>query len=207
MPQYDHESTTICVCGKRGHGKTIFAYRYIQGSDHDCFFIFDERGQFAERQKTAAAFTPEQLDAQFKRRFVVFNPAEMFPGRRAAAFEFFNEWTFEKCGTIPGKKLLFADELQKYTDAKSIGPCFSTNVETGRHVGLDLLCTTLAFNRIHNAVHGQATEWVTFQITTERQLKPLLEIGFEKEEVIALPKFHYLGRTDRGDFYKGTVAP
>jgi len=208
MHQYDHEPKKIVVCGKSGFGKTIFCYRFLRAAKYDCFFIFDHDGQFAFRNGIRdVAFSDEALETHWKRRYVIFNPSEMFPGRTAVAFEYFCEWAYHKSGTVPGKKLLFADENQKYTDTKNISPAFSTNIETGRHVGLDLLLATLAFNRIHNAVHGQATEWVTFQITTERQLKPLLEIGFDKEEVINLPKFHYVGRTDRGEFYKGTVSP
>lgn len=207
MHQYEHSPKKIVVCGKSGSGKTIFCHRFITAADYDCFFIFDHDGQFAMRQKTTPAYTADKIDAQFRRRFVVFCPGRMFPGRTADAFEFFCEWAHEKSGRLPGKKLFFADELQKYTDTKNVGPWLSTNVETGRHVGLDLLFATLALNRIHNAVHGQATEWITFQVTTERQLKPLLEIGFDKDQVVNLQKFHYLGRTDRGDFYKGVVSP
>lgn len=203
----------ILVFGKSFKGKTRFATAYVRKSDYQCYFVFDHSGQFAHRNKVKAAATPDELEAQFRRRFVLFDPALMFPGNTTGAFQFFCEWSFNQSQLLRGRKLLFLDELQSYANRYKAEWELALVLETGRHAGiepercggLDFIGVTLGPNRINDVVRGQATEWVTFNLTDDTQIDPLLGLGFDSDAIKALPNCHFISRTESGDVRKGKL--
>lgn len=186
-------------------GKTRFATAFVRKSAFNCYFVFDHAGQFSWRNKIKPAASIAELDGQFARRFVIFDPSMMFPGNTTGAFQFFCEWSFDRASTIRGRKLLFLDEIQSYANRYKIEWELALVLETGRHAGLDFIGCTLAPNRINDAVRGQATEWVTFKLNDETQVAPLLDLGFDRERVMGLDQLQFISRTDNGDEREGKL--
>jgi hypothetical protein len=75
-------------------------------------------------------------------------------------------------------------------------------LENGRIRGLDFAGIT---NLVHNRIRGQATEVVTFRQGTAEAL-PWLELrGFDREEVMQLPRGAYIARGESGSEVRGRV--
>lgn len=206
--KYIHDSRKVVFFGKSGKGKTLSWTKLIRVTDYGTYFVFDHDGQFSWRTGMGANYTLQDLDAELRSGFVVFNPVHLFRGRTREAFAFFCEWAYEVSGRRKGAKLFCCDELQKYTEVNKLPWSFSALLESGRHVGLDLAACTIAPNRVHNQVRGLATEIVTFQLDEPLHLDALAERGFDREAIKRLAKFQFLARNlDTGDQEEGFITP
>lgn len=205
--QLDHPGRRLLIFGKSGFGKTVLLRRFILGASYAATFIFDHDGQYAYKNKITPAFSPADIDAQMaSRRFVVFMPLRMFPGRKIAAFAFFSEYAYRWAQDFPGEKLFAVDEIQKFVPNNSLPVEFSELYEEGRHYGFDFAVSTQAPNRVHNGLRGQATEIITFQVTDETPLKALKQLDFDIERVKNLPRGSFIMRdNDHSIFYDGRV--
>jgi len=197
---------TVCV-GMSGYGKTLYANQLILSSKYDLYFVFDHEGQFSQRNRMPAAFTPAQLLAQVKRGFVVFNPTEMFDDI-PEGFEWFCAYVYKLSERLCGKKkLLFCDEIQDIVDAKGRISRYVVKIQTsGRNRGIDFLCCSLLYNMIHLRIRGLATNTVAFATQDPEALKGLIARGFNPQEVAALPRGAYIQRNkNTGEETRGKI--
>jgi len=95
-----HKSSKLIITGQSGTGKSTYFTQYVLNSFQTLYrmiYVFDHQGEFALRSERPAAMTEEDLIEHNKTGFVIFDPSEMFPGETESAWNFFCEWTFERC--------------------------------------------------------------------------------------------------------------
>lgn len=190
--QIDLPACVTCILGRSGSGKTTFALRYLLNVPAACRFVFDDRGQVAQRLRITPAGTLDEIEAAIPSRWVVFNPHRMFPGRLKEAFAWFCKFAFDASGRGPGKKVLFVDEVWQWCDPNRCPPELLTVVQTGRVYGLELLTVTQRPNRLNGALLDQATELVAFSLLGDNGLDRIAELGVTPEAVAALPKGQFI---------------
>lgn len=194
-----HNPTKIVAVGMSGCGKTLYANQTIERSNYGTYFVFDHDGQFSQRNRLRSAFTREQIAAQLKRRFVVYDPSEMFHDT-TAAFDWFCCFVYRLSERLPGTKLLYCDELQDVCGTNRAPDWVRKVLVSGRTKSLDFMACSLQYNQIHNAIRGQATITVAFKTEESLALKALTERGFNASSVAALRPGQFLLRNHR----KGT---
>lgn len=180
-------------------GKTLYANEEILTSNYRFYFVFDHEGQFAQRNKVSSAFTREQVARDVtRRRFVVFNPSEMFVDM-PAALNWFCSFVYQFSERVRGTKLLFVDEIQDLvnTGARDCPYWLRKILVSGRNKELDFLGTSLQYNMVHNAIRGQATRTIAFATDEPLALKDLLARGFKAEQVSALAPGQFIARDKR----------
>jgi hypothetical protein len=187
----DTPRSITLVAGASQTGKTTFALRYLLNTKADYVFMFDHDGEFSRRLHYPAADSAAALAHQLTWGWVDYDPSEMFPGQTAAALAFYCEWVWEVCRSLPGRKVLFVDELTRWTSPHSITPSLSTIVENGRKRGVQLMFTSNRPATTNSAILGQLTELVAFQLPDIRLGDWLSSYGFDFESVRRLPKFHF----------------
>jgi DNA helicase HerA-like ATPase len=204
--QFDAQQTVIVVAGVSGSGKSTFALRYLVGAQHlVCRFIFDPRGEFAERLKLVPAETVEELECAIEDGFVIFDPHKMFPGNPTAALEWFAGWVFQRCHELPGCKLLLVDEVWKYTSPHTIPLSLAMCVQEGRKGGLGTMFCTQRPNRINEAILNEITEFVCFLLKGNHALETAEDHGHDPDEIRELPKGAFVSVTEDGRTARGRL--
>jgi hypothetical protein len=193
--QLSHRPNKILVTGKSGSGKSTYFTRYLCHARYDFKFVFDGEGEFSERTGLPAAYDPDQLLDQLEcRRWVIFDPVELFPGQTPAGFNFFCDWSFSLSQQLPGQKLFGCDELQKWTGTNALPQELGLVVDTGRRYGLDFAAVSQRPNRIHNSVRDALSECVAFAHQDSNALEFLLDVGFDEEELRTLQPGEFIAR-------------
>ena len=195
------------VVGQGSSGKTTFCIRYLLNAPFACRFIFDDRGQVADRLRLKACGTARECEDALSTRWVCFNPHVMFPGEKLkAGFRWFCQWAFDCSQRGPGRKVLFADEVWQWQDGLSIPPEFENAARTGRIHGLELLTATHSPRDYHRDIRRLVTEWVCFNICEKDDLDSIRNYYAGVDKVRALQKGQFLAyNRDSGAELAGRV--
>jgi hypothetical protein len=201
-----HNSSKILVTGQSGQGKSTYFARFLANgyrSVYDKIFVYDHVGEIANRLNIPPAYTEEDLARAWEEGFVCFDPAQLFPGETDTGWNFFCEWTFERCQRNMGyAKLIAVDELQMFSSTAALSWEQCCVVETGRKYELDFLAISQQMNLIHNRLRNQLTEIVSFRQEDVLILDALEDRGFDPNALRALGKGQYLIR----NFQNGACA-
>lgn len=194
-----HRTLKIGITGASGTGKSLFFTQFILRAPHVHKFIFDHEGEFGERLGIPGLTDEDQMANALAggREYIIFDPSEMFEGNLPGAFDFFSEFVFEVSKLEEFKerpKIFCCDELQKIIGTDVVTPGLACIVETGRRYTLDWVNISQGIHTIHNRVRQQFTEVVAFRTLEKRALAYLEEVGFDSEQVTALPDFHFIAR-------------
>jgi hypothetical protein len=181
-------------------GKTTFALRYVNGSQHKRVFVFDPENEFQQRfqikDEKIARNIPDIYRLAETERITIFDPQIEYEGMNAEAFELFSEVVFAlaRDGLCPQKiqSLMITDELQKYVNHAYAPQSFRTILETGRRQMLDTLSLSRAPNRLHTGIREEFTELVLFRLDDENSLKFAEGVGADIEQVKTLNEHEFL---------------
>lgn len=195
-----HNLNRILIVGVSGTGKSTLYTQKILASKARWKFVFepDEIGGFAQEARLPIAHTVQDMAAHLKtRRIVVFNSDRLFPGDRAAGFEFFCRWVYNVSSALPGDKLLAGDEVQEYTPdpMKKLPMVFALLMDKSRKFRLDTIFVTNGPNKMHVDLRKQCNELVVFKHFEPLVLKWIEERGISRDDVATLrPRGHYIRR-------------
>ena len=198
------------VVGQSGSGKTTFALRYLVNCQAAVRFVWDADGQLSDRLGLPAAETLEECALSLASGWVVFQPrrhaAEEFP----RVFDAWARWVWETSGRLRGRKVLLVDEVWRYCTPSTIPGGLSECVLTGRVRELDCLFCTQHPNKLHGTLTGETTEAVSFCLTQDLNLRPMISLGHDPEELRRLVKGEWVSRAGmliaRGSLF-GRVRP
>lgn len=203
-----HSPLRCLIVGQSGTGKSTYQRKALLNLPARCRFLFDPDGQYAFNLKLRPARTSDELIAAVSTGWVCFDPAALYPGKYAQAFDFFTRWAFRAAERVKGTKIFGCDELQKWTGtgARDIPPGFAVMLETGRHVALDCVLVAQGANLVHNRIQNQITELVAFHTIGKRALGFLEDMELDPNEVRALVPGRYVARNlNTGSVTRGEV--
>lgn len=190
-----HKPTKLLITGKSGSGKSTYYTRFITHWPATWRFIYDHEGEFSARTGMPPATTAEGMLAHLQaRRWVVYDPARMFPGDIHAGFAFFSEWAFTLSQRLAGLKLFACDELQKLVGTAAMPWELACVVETGRRYQIDTAFISQQPNLIHNRLRNCLTEVATFCQVDANAIAFLADVGFREEEVRGLRPGQFICR-------------
>lgn len=175
------------IVGMTGSGKTTFTIRYLLNVTCACRFLFDDGSRFSRRLRVTPAYTARQVEDALDSRWVVFNPARMFPDDYAAGFAWFCQWVFDCAGRGPGLKVLVVDELWQWADSRAIPRTLRLCTQAGRERGVQLFTGTQEPHRVNSSIVGQAAELVCFRLQEPKAWACMKELGADPDQVAALP--------------------
>jgi hypothetical protein len=186
MNDYNLPPENILVVGMTRSGKTSLGIKYLLNQNAACRFLFDDGGRFSRRLGVSSHGTESECEAALAGRWVLFNPARMFPDDYAAAFRWFCAWVYDCAGRGNGRKILVVDELWQWCDARTMPREFRLVTQAGSERGIRLLLTTQEPHRLNSAVLGQTTELICFRCQEPRSLACLRDLGADDVAVSAL---------------------
>ncbi|HEV2391070.1 MAG TPA: hypothetical protein VG146_01770 [Verrucomicrobiae bacterium] len=193
MADYTLELANTLIVGMSGSGKSTFAYRYLLNAPAACRFLFDDLGRAATRLNLRPCYTSAELEAALASRWVIFNPARMFPdGDYKAAFRFFCDWVYAASQRGPGKKLVLVDEIWQWQDREDIPRELDRLVRLGREEDTELVSATQSPSLINASITGQSTELVCFRLDEPKELACVRRLGADAEAVQGLPLGSFL---------------
>jgi hypothetical protein len=196
VSDYSLPPRSTLLAGMTGSGKTTFAFRYLLNAPVAARFIFDDRGQAANRLQKKHVGTANECEAALLTRWIVFNPSRGWPGclpgteQGENAFRWFCRWTYEACRRGRGRKILLIDELWKWCSTRKIPIELATVAVEGRVENLELVTATQTPERIPFPIRGSATEAVIFKLQHAKAFEALEELqlpGFDPAKIQALP--------------------
>ena len=191
------------VVGMMGSGKTTFAIKLMLNTPAACIFIFDYENRTAPRLGLKPCFTENELLAAIETRWVVFNPARMFPPRegdrdilspKKRAFAFFCAWAFKVCEGGPGQKIISLPEIWRFCTPDSIPPEFAQIMQMGRELGIHAILDTQRPELVNGSVVGGATELVCFKLIGPDALKTVAKLGVDRDQVARLALGSFISR-------------
>jgi hypothetical protein len=195
-PDYSLPLYLTLVFGQGAIGKSSFCFRYmLNGGPFACRFIFDDRGQAAQRLGLKPCGTANECEAALATRWVCFNPHIAFPGAKLKdGFRWFCDWTYKASQRGPGRKIIMVDEIWQWTDAYSVPFELENIPRTGRAWGLELLTATHAPRDYHRDVRRLVTEWVGFNTKEPEDLKAVRPYfsAAALEKLQHLPRGHFI---------------
>ena len=177
------------------YGKTTFCYRYMLNAPGvACRFIFDDRGQAAQRLKIKPARTEKDCEAALASRWVCFDPHFMFPAAKLAdGLRWFCDWSYRVSGRGKGEKVIYLDELWQWVDSRNAPPDeIQTIVRTGSFHGLQFLASTHSPVEFHRDIRRLVTEWVCFRMEEPGDLDAVRPYFAGVDAVTTLPRYHYI---------------
>lgn len=197
----DHPAYRRFVTGTSGTGKTTLWMDMLEDHPARYKFIYDVEGEYAQRNRVRKVCMSMDDVVQAiieKRELIVFDPLEEFPGKCGEGFNCFCDVIFSVCNQrdeeapLKGVKLMACDELQLVTNNRIEPIEFLTLCETGRRREIDVLVSSHAPNRLHNAVQNQFTWVATFRQSHKRALEYLVDQGFDADQVRKLGEHDHL---------------
>jgi DNA helicase HerA-like ATPase len=204
--QFENKRSVTIVAGLSGTGKSTFGLRYLVNADLAARFCFDPDGEFAERLELKPARNIYDLQLQFIRGYVVYDPHAMFAGRLTEAFAFFCDLAFAWSERIDGRKVLVVDEVWKYCTPAAIPDELALVCQTGRKRGLGLMVNTQRPNKLNGSILNEVSEMVCFRLQEENALEKVSGYGFNADELKALPDLHLVARNlDSGGERRGRI--
>lgn len=194
------------IAGRSGSGKSTFALRYLlNASGVSVRFVFDPRGEYAQRLRLPPQRTPLELEVGIRRGWCLWG-TDLFPGDSAEAFLSFCAVVWEYAAAMSGRKIVLIDEVWKYCSPQRIPDELAAIVQEGRKVGLEPVFLTQRPNRLNESILGEVTECVAFPLTGERGLlKVVNTCDVPEDEVDALENGQFVSVTDRGGVLRGRV--
>lgn len=195
------EPVHIVIPGMSGSGKTWFARRYlINMPEPACRFLFDEGSRWSKWLPIRPCSTWAECDAMLHRRWVLFNPSQMYPDNYAEGLNQFLHYVYEVSGGGPGAKVLGIQELWQWTDARVMPRGLRLCCQAGRERGIQMLLDTQEPHRINSSILGQATELVCFRLQEPKAWDCIRDLGMDVEKVKGLPlgQFIALNRLSGG---------
>ncbi len=180
------------VVGMTRSGKTTFTIRYLLNVLCACRFLYDDGGRFSRRLRVRPAYTAREVEAALPSRWVIFNPATMFPDDYAAGFAWFCQWVFDCAGRGPGRKVLAVDELWQWADARTIPRQLRLCTQAGAERGIQLLTATQEPHRVNSSIVGQSAELVCFRLQEPKAWACVSDLGADPKRVAALPMFRFV---------------
>ena len=183
---------TLCFGAQRS-GKTSFCIRYLLNVPAAAVFVFDDRGQVERRLGLRPATTERECHEALAQRWVVFNPARMWPPEKLQdAFGWFCKWVLDVSRTGPGKKVLFVDEAWQFLDARTAPQELENIVRTGRAEDLELMMATHRPSEYPRNVRALVTEWVCFNTVDENDLEAVRPYFAGVDACATLPKGQFI---------------
>lgn len=200
-------ASVTLIAGRSGSGKSTFAIRYLLNArEVACRFVFDPRGEYAQRLKIPGAKTPVEIEVAIRRGWLLFDGATLFPGDATGAFEFFCDLVWQFAEALPGRKIALVDEVWKYCSPQSIPHGLAQIVQDGRKTRLESVFLTQRPNRLNESILGEVTECVCFSMTGERGLlKVVNTCDVPEAEVAGLANGQFVSVSDRGGVLRGRV--
>jgi hypothetical protein len=188
-----HKTTKLLIVGGNGTGKTTALVRFALGALHTGaagrLYVFDGEGELAGRLGVPAIYNAAGLARALDSSapVLVFDPADEFPGDRAGAFDFFADVVFHYSKHRAGTKLFVADEIQFTLTSDRLSAPVATLLETGRRAGVDFVAAAQGTNAVNTRLRNQLTALAAFRTLDDRAQRFLVEVGFDAEELRALP--------------------
>jgi hypothetical protein len=195
MPDYSNPASITLVFGQGSSGKTTFVLRLlINAPGVACRFIFDDRGQAADRLGLKLCNTAAQCEAALPSRWVCFNPHVMFPGPKLPdALRWFTRWTMDVSQRGPGNKILFIDEAWQWWDSRNAPPDeIQDVVRTGRIHGLKFVSATHSPREFHADIRRLVTEWVGFNTVEKKDLEAIRNYWPGVDKVATLQRGEFI---------------
>ena len=207
-------NVTICA-GVSGTGKSTFGLRYLANADLTVRYLFDpdpgefnpDVGEFADRLRLAPARDVYELSLGLCQGWVIFDPHTLFPGRIEEAFNWFCDWAWQTSATIPGNKVMVADEIWNYCTPQGIPYELKTIVQSGRKRRLHLMVNGQEPNRLNGTILNGVSEFVCFRLQSPAALDLVKKTyGFDAEEVSNLQPLQFVARNlDSGGELRGSI--
>jgi DNA helicase HerA-like ATPase len=183
MSNFAAELRGTGIFGASGTGKTTLAFRYLQNSNVACRFIFDDRGQAAQRLKLSPVSTIAAMERALATRWVCYYPGAEFRGDTKAALKFFLAWVFNVSRRGGGRKIVFIDEVWRHVSPSSIPPELATIAQEGRVEELELVTATQRPHKLNESLLGQMTEIVCFRLQHRLALQCLTDLDIDDEHI------------------------
>lgn len=185
MLQLDARPGCLLAAGTSGTGKTTFCLRYLVcRKDFTARFLFSEpKRDLRERLRISDAETVEDLEVSLEDGFSIFYPGRLFPGNWSAGLEWFASWSYEKAAGMPGRKVLFVDEVWRYCSPHVLPAGLARWIQDGRSVGCETVFATQRPNRVNEAITNEATEFIAFRLQGANALARAKDLGANPEEL------------------------
>lgn len=202
MSDYTLPPSCTLIVGKTGSGKTTFAFRALGNSpDATCRFVFDDLGQCAHRLNKPHAIDSHGLEMSLASGWSVFYPHHMFTklSRHAVpveyrnispldrAFRYWCEWVYDCCRRVPGKKLVFIDEVWRFQTPHGIPDELAMLTQAGRAEGVQLIVATQLPHKVHSSITGMSTELVCFRLDERLALDSVEAMGMDRTRIGGQP--------------------
>ncbi|HEX3626683.1 MAG TPA: hypothetical protein VH280_14815 [Verrucomicrobiae bacterium] len=175
------------IVGMSGSGKTWFSRKYMINIEPACRFLFDESSRFSKWLPIRPCFTWAECDAALATRWVLFNPARMYPDNYAKAFDEFCQYVYAAADGGPGAKILAVQELWQWTDTRTIPRGLQICCQAGRERGVQLLLDTHSPQKINSAIIEQTTELVCFRLQSPKAWDCIRDLDVDVDAVKNLP--------------------
>jgi hypothetical protein len=201
MSDHDLPPENTLLVGMTRSGKTSFAVKLLLNATPACRFLFDENSRWSRRLKITPCYTEADCEAALATRWVVFNPARMFPDDYAAGFAWFCAWIYHCAGRGQGKKIFAVDELWQWADNRTMPREMRLLTQAGSERGVRLLVITQEPQRVNSSIIGQTTELICFRLQEPKAWDCIRDLGADFRAVSQLP----LGQFVSYDRINGTT--
>lgn len=178
----------LLAAGVSGTGKTTFCLRYLVARrDFSARFLFSEpKRDLKERLGIPDAETVEELEMSLDDGFSIFYPGTMFPGNWSAGLDWFSAWSYAKAAAMPGRKVLFVDEVWRYCNPHTLPAGLARWIQDGRSFGCETVFATQRPNRLNEAITNETTEFVGFKLQGANALARAKDLGADPDELRTL---------------------
>ena len=187
----DHVASGLLITGPRGSGKSTLGETFFHDWRSRWQFVFDVDLQWSRRKHWTPQRTFADCAASLARTgLCVYDP----PSPIADSFARFCEFVLKISRRLNRPKLLVCEEFQDCVSSRGqrVPAAFQEIVDRGRREEIDLLCLSQSPNRIHCDVREAFTAIAAFQFCDAAPLDWLSGYGFDRSQVLTLPKFAYL---------------
>lgn len=195
---FSHEAVHQLVTGMSGKGKSTLV-RSLVNRDHARWkFAFETYKKEFPRfcGWPLAIDEPGLKNAVLAGQPVAFYSAPLFPGDRVEGFNFWIRWVYEVGKSLPGRKLVIIEEIEKTTRHRNstLAPAFSEMLDEGRAAQFDVIMIAQRLSTVNEQVRSTLTEICTFQHTDPDQLDWLEREAFDRAAVSRLERGEYIWR-------------
>lgn len=205
MRDHNHPAFVEQTYGTQGIGKTTAFLRRLRKQRAQLIAVYDHKQQFAGLLEKKPISTAEDLwDGLNRGGYVVFDPSEMFPGKKEEGLIFFCDLIYnfrdaqaKEMGDriIKSRTIIVIDELQRLTDVYNEPSELKLCCDDGRSLKIDVMTIAQNANAIHNSIRNQATEIFVFRQADDNALDFLVKgAGFNADEIRALKPGEWLWR-------------
>ncbi len=139
---------------------------------------------------------PTLLKALAAGRPSAFYSAPLFPGDRIEGFNFWIRWVYEVGKTLPGRKLVVIEEIEKTTAHRNstIAKAFAEMLDEGRAAQFDVMMIAQRVSSVNENIRSQLTDICTFQQVDGNQLDWIEAEKFDRGAVERLQRGQWIKR-------------